>query len=415
MNSLLVYLLIFISGGLRSMQSANQYLVVVFIISLAAWAVLSDRKLNERFLVYLVIFTAFLFSISLYTNGSLSVASVIASTMKLLLTYLIIRTVGARFVDVFVNVVVFLATISLFGYLSDTLHLFEGIVQKLPPVGIFGYEGIFYVFRHIWHPYRNNSIFYEPGAYEGFLNAAFFLIVFVKKNLGNWARWTFITLLITALITAFSTTGFVIFAIGFLLFLYRSEILSFSGKLMLVVSIIATALIFASQFHSTLVVKLSDYLNPQEQLRGYSSSVRRYDTKTDLKLIKKHIFGMGFDKYKEEFTSIMGTEGMPMEKGGTAELSSSNGVTTIMAIYGIPFAIFIFGSHYWAFRKLLSDTLLANTAFVMFILFLWGESYYSISPISFSIIAGAFVLDRVSDRETRYQGAGIDPDARDRT
>ncbi len=313
--------------------------------------------------------------------------------------------------DVFVNVIVFLATISLFGYLSDTQHLFEGLVHKLPPVGIYGYEGIFYLFRHIWHPYRNNSIFYEPGAYQGFLNAAFFLVVFVRKDLGNWAKWSYIFVLLTALITTFSTTGFVIFAVGFLLFLYRSDILSFSGKLVLVTSIIVTAIIFASQFHSALVVKLSDYLNPPDRMRGYSASVRNYDAKIDLMLIRKHVFGIGYDKYKEEFAAISPghTEG---------RIGSSHRLMGLLAPW--QFMVFLspclFSGHITGhFRKLLIDTLVANTAFVMFMLFLWGEGYYSMVPVSFSIIAGAFVLGSIPVKEKIHHEVEIDPGTSDET
>ena len=135
--------------------------------------------------------------------------------MKFILAYLVIRTVGERFADIFVKVIVFLAAISLVGYLSDVLQLFDGLVHKLPVIPDRGYDGIFYVFRDNFHPQRNSSIFFEPGAYQAFLNAALFIIFFTNSDVGRKRQWIYIVVLIAALVTAFSTTGFIIFFCSF--------------------------------------------------------------------------------------------------------------------------------------------------------------------------------------------------------
>ena len=67
-----------------------------------------------------------------------------------------------------------------------------------------------------------------------------------------------------------------------------------------------------------------------------------------------------------------------------------------MAKNGLPFALFLFGSFYWALKRLLGDFLLASLAFGMVMLFLWGEAYYVGTPIICAIVAGAFVLERRS-------------------
>ena len=397
-NYILVYLLLFVSGSMLSMLSSNKSLVLVFLISLAAWFLFTDRKISDKFLLYITIFAGLLFSLSLYTGGSHSIGSVISGTMRFLLAYLIVRTVGTSFVDTYIKVVIYLALFSLWGYLTDILHLFDGMITKLPRVGEMGYEGIFYLYRHAFHPYRNASIFFEPGAYQGFLNAALFMIFFVKTEYGEMRRWIYILILIAALITTFSTTGFVIFLILFALFLYKSKILPFYGKVILIGALIGTIGIFATQFKSVFVDKLSAYISPEESLRGYSAHGRSYDLQIDLELAKENLFGLGFKKYREEFKARANSIG----GGGKEWGSSSNGVSATFAQYGMPFALFIFVSYYWAFRKLLDDYLLASGAFVIFLLFLWGEAYYSISSISFSIIAAAFILDRslLNDKTT---------------
>jgi len=369
-----------------------------FLVALIAWYLFTDRKINDRFLIYIVIFIGFLFSLSLYTGGSQSVPSIFKMALSLVTAYLILKTVGTSFTGTYIKLVVFLAIISLFGYLSDTLHLFDGLVAKLPSVGEMGYEGVFYVFRHAYHPYRNNSIFFEPGAYQAFLNAALFLIFFTKTGFGIRRTWTYIAVLMVALITTFSTQGFVIFSIGFILFLYKSEILPFSGKAILVGLIFSIVIVFSSLFYSTFVVKLSAYLEPEEGLRGHSAHVRSYDAQADLEIFKKHVFGLGHEKYTEEFRAINRNIGIvSVEEDLGAR--SSNGVTRSLAMYGLPYSLFIFGSYYWALRKLLYDLLLTGTAFIMFMLFMIGEVSYTVLPISFAIIAAAFVFDRTSGKK----------------
>jgi hypothetical protein len=314
--------------------------------------------------------------------------------MKLVIAYLILKAVGSSFVDIYIRLIVFLAAVSLFGYASDQLNLFDGVIQKLPPVGDVGYEGILYLFRFPTHIDRNNSIFYEPGAYQAFLNSAIFLIAFTETGFDNRTKWIFIGILTAALVTTFSTTGFVIFALMFPVFLYKSRIATFSRKVAIVGAILAIVAVFAGQFYSTFVVKMGTYLGIYEreagvkviQISGAEDRAEHY--KADLKIFRKHIFGIGYDQYAREFSSIT---------QDTSVLRGSNGVTGTLARNGLPFALFLFGSYYWGLKRLLGDYLLASLAFGMVMMFLWGESYYVGTPIIWAIVAGAFVFERRSE------------------
>jgi hypothetical protein len=383
-NTLLVYLLLFVSGTWRYNLSSDKFLVIGFLVALVAWFLFSDRKINQRFLLYAIVFCLLLLALSLYTGGSLSLAATIASTLKIALAYLVIRTVGDHFVEVFIKVMTFLAAFSVFGYLTDRLNLFDGLIRKLPRVGQMGYEGIFYLYRFPWHIDRNNSIFYEPGAYQAFLNAALFMLFFASTSFNKRVKWTYITILSITLITTFSTTGFLIFSVLLTVFLYRSDLLTFSGKLKLIGLAAVVVTIFGAQFYSTVVVKVGDYLTANENEFTYSAQTRSSHAKTDLKLFKEHVFGLGNDQYIREFGRAASIDAM--ETG-----TSSNGVTKMLAVYGLPFTVFILGSYYWALRTMLHELMLTTVAFCMFLMFLAGESYYMSSPISFAIIASAFV------------------------
>lgn len=115
------------------------------------------------------------------------------------------------------------------------------------------------------------------------------------------------------------------------------------------------------------------------------------------------MFGLGFDKYKQEFDSLRGTV-LPGE--------ASNGITYTLAVLGLPFSLFLFGSFYWALKKLLGNFLLATVAFVMFMLFLAGQAYYVVTPISMAIIAAAFVFDYGSVKRESQRDTGELPNPR---
>lgn len=378
-----MYLLMFTSGSMVYMEADNKYLVLVFIVSLIAWYLMADRKISEKFVLYVCVFLGFQFVIVLYTDGSLSIGSIVSTTLQLLVAYLGLKVIGERFVEIYLKVLTFLAVISLFGFLSDQLGLLDGLVSKLPLLvhdGNPAYEGIFYLFRYTHQWGRNNSIFYEPGAYQGFLNAGLFMLLFVKTKFSNRQKTVYIFLLLITLLSTFSTTGFLIFAVMFGVFMLQSKILTPSSKLALVAVVGIIGLVFAAEFRYVVVDKVTDYLS-SEALTD-RSNLRSFDVRLDLEIFRRNIFGVGFNDYLKAVSSIgLVSEGQ----------SSSNGVTRVLAIYGLPFWLFIYASYFMALRRLLHGNVAAVVAFGLLLMFFIGESYYVFRPICMAIIAGAFI------------------------
>ncbi|HED12115.1 MAG TPA: hypothetical protein ENI62_00385 [Gammaproteobacteria bacterium] len=399
-NIALVYLLLFTSGSYFYEHSSSKYLLLAFAASLMVWLI-SDRSISNRFVVYVAGFSSFLILIHFYTGGSLEFSSVIGTTLKLVTAYLIVKTVGDRFIGTYINVVVFLAAISLLGYLSDQLYLFDGLIKALPKIkGIDGagpsYEGIFYLFRFQEHLERNNSIFYEPGAYQIFLNAALFMLFFVKTNISRNRQWLYILILTLVLATTRSTTGYLIFLVMLVFVLTKSKILSGSGKAILASSILLAAAGLSAQFQKVIFEKIQDYFDVADITD--QSNLRSFDVLVDLEIIKRHIFGVGYTEYLRQISTIG-----KVKEGQT----SSNGVTLAFAVYGLPFSLFLFTSYYLAFRRLLGPGILSFVAFVMLLIVLVGESYYLMVPYTLAIIAGAFVCNRKTEESALANRAGL--------
>ncbi len=383
------------------MHASDKYLILVFAASFITWLI-SDRCINNRFVVYIAGFSGFLVLIHFYTGGSLEFSSVIGTTLKLVIAYLIIKTVGDRFIGTYINVIVFLAAISLLGYSLDQLSPFNDLVTVLYKLkgiegeGGPGYEGIFYLFSFQAHLERNNSIFYEPGAYQIFLNTALFILFFVKTNLRRNRQWLYILVLILTLATTRSTTGYLIFLVMLVFVLTKSEILSGSGKAILASVILLAVAVLSAQFQKVIFEKIQDYLDVADITD--QSNLRSFDLLVDLEIIKKHVFGVGHKEYSRQVSAI------GKIKEGQA---TSNGVTMALAVYGLPFSLFLFVSYYLSFRRLLGPGVLSLVAFVLLLIVLVGESYYLMVPYTLAIIAGAFVYNRTTEESGIENEAGL--------
>ena len=382
-NYLLVYLLLFVSGSWIYQLSPNKLLLLIFAVSFLVWVFYSDRKIRNSFVLYVIFFTSFLLIISLYTDGSLLLTSIIGSVIQLLLAYFIVKKVGAAFTATYIKVVVFLALFSLLGYMSDTFYLFDVVIRKLPRVGEVGYEGLFYLFRFAGHIERNNSIFFEPGAYQIFLNAALFMILFSDTGFSTTRRWVYVLILTITLLTTFSTTGYLIFAIMFGLFLFGTEEISKTSKALMVGILVIIVVIFSSQFHEVIFKKFESFTSIQHITD--QNDRRSLDLLVDLEILKTYLMGVGHKQYIELFSKI---SHIRPEYAG-----SSNGITKTLAIYGVPFSVFLFSSYLWALRRLLGVGVVSFAAYIMLMMFFVGESYYVLSPFCVALIAAAFIYD----------------------
>ncbi len=393
-DAVLIYVLLFTSGSVVYMGASESYLMLAFLLVAGYWIKASERKIDAGFVLYATIFASFLLVIHLYTGGSLSIGSVIGSTMELVLAYFVLQLVGDNFVSSYVRTVVFLAAFSLFGFLTDSLHLFDGLIRLLPHVEASsnrsGYGGILYIYRGMGMKLdRNASIFYEPGAYQVFLNTALFMLFLANTKIITARKWVYALILMIALITTQSTTGAIIFFALLGLVMIKSKLISANAKIGLISALVVVVAIFAAQFRYVIIEKIEHYADIQDITD--SSNRRSFDMMVDLEVFKRNIFGVGHGQYFREFGAI----GQVREGGG-----SSNGISSTFAIYGFPFTLFLFGSYFAFFYKKFTGVLMTVVPFFMLLLFLFGEGYYTITPFCMTLIAAIFVFKNKTKEES---------------
>lgn len=378
----LIYALIFPSGTIvfNSLAGFSNVVLLSLLVFVGFFYLRYAGKIDAPFVVYLVVFTLFLFFIHIYTDEGLSPLAILGTDVRLLLPYMVLKLIGRRFLDSYLVVIAFFSVVSWFGFAADLTGISTKLQPFLPKISPMAYDGFLYGFNDVDHPTRNNSIFYEPGAFQFFINAGLFILLLVKTELTPERRNRYLAILSVTIATTMSTAGLMTFAgILFMAMLHKSN-MSRRAKAAFVVALSIVPLVFATQLDS--VLKKFDAYTGIKAITD-RTDLRSFDLLVDTAIIKENFFGLGDKRYHETFSRIG-----HIREGYT----STNGVTKTVAIYGVPFALFYFGTYAVFFIRFLPGWLISCLGFFAFMVFLYSESYYVFAPICLVFVAAVFVF-----------------------
>lgn len=403
---LLVYTVVALSGGLLALHYPKHALLSGFGLCLVS-AVLYLRQINAFFVVYASCFAGVLMVVHGYTGGSLPLASVLGTFISLFMAYIVLELVRDDFPRIFVNVVSVLASISLVGYAVDQVPAFDVIVLLLPQYIDGAYEGFLYTFAYQTHIDRNISIFFEPAVYQGFLNAALFMIFYVPALADIRFRRSRIAVLVIAIATTFSTTGYLVFFVLMAMVLTNRALVSRSTLLGIIAFGIVFTMLFAGTVRETMVDKLSLFFSGSSLEEGVELR-RKFDVLADLEIFRENVWGVGFERYQEEFAERSLGFARPGDLAG-----SSNGITKIFAVYGILFGVVLYGTFVAFFVRFFRfDPWVGLGGFLMCMMFLWSESL-ALRPMTLCMVAALFVFSPPARRRAQSRSAMLKvPDPR---
>ena len=205
LDGVLVALVVLVSGSLYyTTYFQNAWLLLVLAFACA-------RHLYRPGLLSLraVLFSA-LFVLVAGLNCSLAHSSYVVMLFRVTCALLIVSALPLRtFSHMFLQIVTALAAVSML-YLPATVL---GLQSPLPMFSSLDFIPIqnFLLFSinpfHVTN-FRNCGLFWEPGAFQFFINLAFLLAIAYKQ-----LRWGHALVLVTALLTTQSTTGYIVFAL----------------------------------------------------------------------------------------------------------------------------------------------------------------------------------------------------------
>lgn len=233
----LVLLLVIASGSANKISYGGGVLSVISVLFIIYILLINKKRLLSNLLIPLII--VFLYFIGYIIKfGILDFGFFARFVPYVALPYCVLLLVGKeRFFQIYINVMVFLAIVAFPFYIVQLLDPF-GLFNFLKPIETFfslgKFDGtsasitgnnyvnvVFYslntTYTDIFH--RSCGFAFEPGFYSIFIVLAIFFNIVISKNLFNRSG----VILIIALITTFSTTGFIAFFIVLIYYFYKGS------------------------------------------------------------------------------------------------------------------------------------------------------------------------------------------------
>ena len=204
-----VFLLLFFSGNPISFVSSVEYLRLALSMGLFAYTFI-DKKTryftpSAKWFYGIVIL---IFILQIFNLSYFSYPAAVNIISKWFLGLFVIRKVGLRFRITYLKVMYFVSLISFIGMFITLTGYYPGI-----PVNDNKYLTLFFHNIHNTNNLssRNSGMFWEPGAFQGYIIMV--PLMFIDNLSLLWRRYKrYCIVLLIALVTTFSTTGYIAFA-----------------------------------------------------------------------------------------------------------------------------------------------------------------------------------------------------------
>lgn len=335
LDYLVILFLIATSGAVIS-QSNNLLFLTILMALTTLKCIISLRKINKYTLILFLSLIILVFYTALRNQDYSYLDSYLSLTLQLTVALIVCNTIGFKhFISIYFNLIVLLAFFSFPFYLIGIIY--PNFISMLPVLvkgdGVEYANAIFHVYPlPIWKDtlLRNNGLFWEPGAYQSFLNLAIIMFLLVLKS-KNTLRRAQLLFLILCVITTGSTTGYFLLIMIFVMYQVDKGI----NLTKISVTFVSIYIIFFTDFFKKYFL---DKFN--SNTNGYRSFTRRNsDWQTDLEVSYNNMFsGNGFKNYYENFSSTLDGS-----LGGITS-SSSNSVTQTIALLGLLFVLITLGT-----------------------------------------------------------------------
>lgn len=380
-------MIIFSSGTILGSIIYGKFFQILLVISCLP-LYLSLLKSRKSLLVLLI--TVVFFTTVNYINYAESLKDLLFYVVRFCNIYVACIYFYKNKIPVFVimaDIIIAISFYSIFTYLFfDCLHLLpSSLVQLDESIGYYNNYLNFHFHNQSIEVRdlmieRNNSIFWEPGVYQVYINYALMIQIFFRKS----SVYFVIILLIISVFTTFSTTGIILsillFVIKFVLenekqSLVKKALISLSFPLIIFFNFLIFRLILNEKFMSG---------------DGFSASVRTNDAILQLTLFfERPIFGWGYLNGKA-FESVAGY------------VQYSNSITALLYQQGI-FGILIYSVAFLSFLNLVYQKYDFQKSFavLIFIVFTYiGEPLLYVNFINVFIcfgILGIFVNIKIEN------------------
>lgn len=316
-------------------------LVITFLVANSR-GVLNRFDRSVFFIIGIFVFWEFIQYLLLW-DINLRIRPLLGTIGRLFIGYLVIKSVNYNYLKIYVNIIAAFAYISIFFYLMFFIPAITEppmnfgdkyfTTQKKADDSYFYHKSNIIIFNFHGYeltPKRNSGPFWEPGAFAVFLTLALVFDLLINKSL--FSRQKLVMLI--ALITTLSTTGYLIF------FLISINYVFLKGRRNMALLALVPVVIYISyqtfREQAFLESKIEDNISDQTTGSRFGSAL------ADIALIVKNpILGYG-----REIKAMYGTEDFDIES-----MHRNNALTKVFVQWGILAFLYLFYI-YRGFKKI---------------------------------------------------------------
>lgn len=221
-------------------------LISLFIGLLSYWLI-KRQIINKTYYIYILLWVCLFFFQGYYVK-EYELNSAIHIIMKMTIGILVLLSVNDKFKEYYSDIIYFFCILSLICFAYN--HIF-GVLPYIDlgksMDGGMGYRVTSIVYTQLYNLnaqgliLRNCGPFWEPGAFQGFINLAivFELLGYNERNVKWYIR---MLIFVITVITTFSTGGYMVLALSFIYFIIFNKWLRNDYKIVLLIFFILIAL-----------------------------------------------------------------------------------------------------------------------------------------------------------------------------
>lgn len=335
---LIVFFIVILSGSIVPFVFTDNYsgfLIMLLMLLIVAWVIVFKNKKikisNTFMLLFLMISLLLMFLFKQEFNYAKEYLGMI---IRIIIAFGAVMLIDKEiFMKKFVNIIFYISCISIFFYSIGVV--FPSFIYELPlifdDVGtgfrclyIYFYQGV-----NIWN-FRNTGIFWEPGAFQIFINLALIFEMYYFKST-NKKRMIIFSL---AVISTISTVGISIL----FLVLFNKLIKMRSNIKYLIMALLIACIMLSGAIETLFLAKIgTNNASGVDRWAGQMADIEVF--------LQSPLFGAGYRDYFNDFTKYAYYYGAILP-------NSSNSFTLLLALNGIIYSSVFVSSVFLFFNQI---------------------------------------------------------------
>jgi hypothetical protein len=281
-----VFLLLVISGNpvITGAPWYKSFLILIGVIVIILLLLKLRKMFFRRINIYIAYFLG-IFAIQYFNFGWNTLPGILGFSLKCLIGGYIIWHMKERFIPVYTNTMVFISGVSIFFFLLSLSGIIS-IPNLIPVYDVPALDSLGIYIDSSKVPKRNIGMFWEPGAFAGYIIVAFILNIqnFTEKFRVNKTKFM---VLGGALISTQSTTGYILFFL--FLIIVNFQFIKRNWVVGLLTILVISPLIYSTFINQDfLLEKITSQYESSIEKEGEYDPSRFGALLFDIHYIKKH-------------------------------------------------------------------------------------------------------------------------------